>query len=109
MNIWELFNMKGLVAIVTGGRTGLGYQMATGLAEAGTNLVIGSRNYELCKNVCEDFKERFRIDAIPIKLDATNEQDVDNLMNKTLEHYGKINILVNNIGGAIISDTLITK
>jgi NAD(P)-dependent dehydrogenase (short-subunit alcohol dehydrogenase family) len=109
INIRELFTLKGLVAIVTGGRTGLGYQIATGLAEAGANLVIASRNYKLCKDACDDFKKKFKVDAILVKLDATNEKDIVNMINITVEHYGKVDILVNNVGGAIISDALVTK
>ena len=47
--IKELMNLEGRVSIVTGGATGIGYQMATGLAEAGSNMVICSRRIEACE------------------------------------------------------------
>lgn len=109
MNLKELYNLKGSIAIITGGRTGLGLQMATGLAEAGANLVIASRNYEKCMEVCRRLEEKNKIRAMAIKLDVTKEKDIKNLINKTIKQFGKIDILVNNVGEGIFVDTLNTK
>lgn len=109
MNVKDLFDLTGSVAIVTGGGSGIGHQLATGLAEAGSNLVIASRRYELCRSVCETFHEKYGIDALAVKLDVTIEEDVINMVEKTIEHYDKIDILVNNVGGSIIRDTLSSK
>jgi len=109
VSVKELFNLRGSVAIVTGGRTGLGLQMATGLAEAGANLVIASRNYEKCKEVSKMIKERHDVEAIALSSDVTKETDIINLINETIEYFDKLDILVNNAGGAIISDTLYTE
>ena len=48
MKVKEMFDLKGKTAVVTGGSIGLGAQMATGLAEAGANLVIAARKVESC-------------------------------------------------------------
>lgn len=109
MNLKELYNLKGSVAIITGGRTGLGLQMATALAEAGANLVIASRNYEKCTEVCRNLEEKYKIKSMAFKLDVTKEKDIKDLINKTIKHYGKIDILVNNVGEGIFVDTLNTK
>jgi NAD(P)-dependent dehydrogenase (short-subunit alcohol dehydrogenase family) len=109
MNLKELYNLKGSVAIITGGRTGLGLQMATGLAEAGANLVIASRNYNKCIEVCGRLEEKYKIKSMAFKLDVTKEKDIKDLINKTIEHYSRIDILVNNAGEGIFVDTIDTK
>jgi len=98
MNVRELFNLSDSVAIVTGGSSGIGLQLAEGLAEAGSNLVITSRNINKCENVCKDFMARYKGDALPIRSDVTKEEDVINLIQKTIKHYGKLDIRVNNVG-----------
>ena len=105
----KLFDLTGKVAVVTGGVSGLGHQMAEGMAEFGASLVIASRRVQKCEEVCREFREKFGVDAIALKLDATIEDDIINLISKTTEHYGKIDILINNVGGAIISDTVATS
>lgn len=109
MNVKKLFDLKGSVAIITGGASGIGYQLAMGLGEVGANLVIASRRYKLCKSVSELFRKKFKIDSIAIKLDITKEEDVVNMVEKIMNHYGKIDILVNNAGGSIIKNTISTS
>ncbi|MFN9490867.1 MAG: SDR family NAD(P)-dependent oxidoreductase, partial [Betaproteobacteria bacterium] len=48
-SVKELFDLKGQLAVVTGGATGIGLQMAKGLAEAGANIVICSRRADVCE------------------------------------------------------------
>lgn len=105
----KLFDLKGRVAVVTGGVSGLGHQMAEGLAEFGADLVIASRREKKCMEVCKKFISEYGTDAIAMKLDVTKEEDIINLISGTIDHYGKIDILVNNVGGAIISDTVSTR
>ena len=105
----ELFNISGKVAIVTGGASGLGLQMSTGLAEAGANLVIASRRFELCQQVSRRLKEKQNVDALAVELDVTKEEDVIELVKKAVAHYGRIDILINNVGGSIIKATTETS
>jgi NAD(P)-dependent dehydrogenase (short-subunit alcohol dehydrogenase family) len=106
MKVSELYDLKNNVAIVTGGTTGLGTQFAAALAECGVNLVIGSRRFERCKKTCEDFKTNYGVDALAVKLDVTQEEDVKSMVEKTVDYYGKINILVNNAGVLEIEDSV---
>lgn len=108
LDVKKLFDLTGKVAVVTGGVSGLGRQMAEGMAEFGSNLVIASRRVQKCEEVCREFREKYGVDAIALKLDSTIEKDIINLISKTIDHYGKIDILMNNVGGAIISDTIST-
>ncbi|HUT68455.1 MAG TPA: SDR family oxidoreductase [Dehalococcoidales bacterium] len=92
-------SLKGKVALVTGARQGLGKSISLGMAEAGADLVI-------CDRVTDDGKlaETGReIEALGQKTlslggDITIEDDVNNIVNKALEKFGKIDVLVNNAG-----------
>ncbi|MGX9134769.1 SDR family oxidoreductase [Rummeliibacillus sp. JY-2-4R] len=99
MNVKELFNLNGRTAIVTGGGRGLGEQIAEGLAEAGANVVVCSRKEENCKEVSEKLNEK-GIQSIALKCDITNPSDIENVVNQTLQKFGRIDILVNNSGAS---------
>ncbi len=56
MNVKELFDLSGKTAVVTGGYTGIGRQIALGLAEAGADIVISARNMDGCVQTAEEIK-----------------------------------------------------
>lgn len=99
MNI-PTFNLKNKVAIVTGSTKGIGRGIVEGLAKAGADVVIVSRNQDDCNQVAKEIKE-FGHDALPVATDVTNLNAIDELVKKVTEYYGKIDILVNNAGSAI--------
>ena len=76
--IKELFNLEGRVSIVTGGATGLGFQMATGLAEAGSNVVICSRKLEHCEQAAVGI-EKIGVKALAVACDVTKPDQVEAL------------------------------
>ncbi len=94
----DIFNLKGKVALVTGGSKGLGKAMARGLAEAGADIVISSRHENELKPALEeilrdtDRKGRF------IVADMSRRSDVLRLARTALEQMGRVDILVNNAG-----------
>lgn len=92
-----IFDLEGKVAIVTGGSRGIGRSIALGLAEAGADVVATSRNIESVKAVAAEIKKSGRR-SIVISTDASRKKDIENVVNKTLEEFGKIDILVNNAG-----------
>lgn len=96
-SLLELFNLKDKVAIVTGSSRGLGVSFARGLAKAGANLVLAARDYKQLNEVASDLKQ-FDIEVFPVQTDITQEDQIKNLVNKTVSHFGKIDILVNNAG-----------
>lgn len=111
MAISELFDLRGKTAIVTGGSTGLGEQMAAGLAEAGADLVITARKLERLEAASERLS-KIGPRVIPVQCDVANESDVEQLINTTIQHFGKIDILVNNAGttwGALAEDYPLDK
>lgn len=99
MHVKELFDLTGKVAIVTGGGRGLGQQIAEGFAEAGAHVVVCSRKLEACQEVSEELK-KLGVDSLALKCDVTNPEDVKNVVEKTMEKFGHIDILVNNSGAS---------
>ncbi|WP_341201926.1 SDR family oxidoreductase [Metaplanococcus flavidus] len=97
MHVMDLFKLEGKTAIVTGGGRGLGAQIAQGFAEAGANVVVCSRKLEACEETAELLKE-LGVNALALKCDVTNEQEVENVIRKTVEEFGAVDILVNNSG-----------
>ena len=98
MKTTELFNLKGKVAIVTGGSIGLGAQMAIGLAEAGANVVVAARKVERCVALCEKIEAEIGVKALPVKCDTSLDEDCRNLIDATVKEFGTVDILVNNAG-----------
>ena len=98
----EYFDLKGKTAIVTGCSTGLGVQMAKALANQGCNIVAVARRQEMIDAVAREIREEFGVDAIAVRCDITDTEMVKDAVSKTLEHFGRIDILINNAGtGAI--------
>lgn len=97
MKVMDLFSLEGKTAIVTGGSSGLGRQMALGLAEAGSNIVVCSRKLERCEETAHEV-ESTGVKVLAIRCDITKGEEVDHVMEQTVEQFGKIDILVNNAG-----------
>jgi NAD(P)-dependent dehydrogenase (short-subunit alcohol dehydrogenase family) len=97
MRVQDLFNLKGKVAVVTGGGRGIGRFISQGLAEAGADLSIGSRKVQNCRQVAEELK-KLGIRAIGVECDMGKVEDIENLVQTTMKTFGRIDILVNNAG-----------
>ena len=95
MHIKEQFNLEGKVAIITGSSKGIGKAIAKGLAEQGAKVVISSRNQEACDEVVTEF-ENENLKAIGIACHIGKEEQRKNLIDKTIEAFGRIDVLVNN-------------
>ena len=89
--------LEGQVAIVTGGKQGMGEVHSKTLAKAGAKVVIADISQEECDKVAEDIKQKGG-EALSIKCDVSKKEEVDSLIEKTVEEFEKIDILVNNAG-----------
>lgn len=89
------FDLNGKTAVVTGSNTGLGQAMCLGLAEYGANIAGVYRNDP--GNTEEEVK-RIGGRFLSIKADLLTKEPVDRIITETVEHFGEINILVNNAG-----------
>ena len=97
----SLFDLKGRVALVTGGSKGLGKAMARGFAEAGANVVISSRHADELKAAAAEIQQGTEARVAWFTADMTNRQEVDRLAKSALADMGRIDILVNNAGSNI--------
>jgi NAD(P)-dependent dehydrogenase (short-subunit alcohol dehydrogenase family) len=93
----ELFDLSGRVAIVTGGGSGIGRQMATGLAEAGASLVLCARKAERCDKAAAELEE-LGVRALGMPCDVRDPDQVQDVVDRTKAELGSIDILVNNAG-----------
>jgi NAD(P)-dependent dehydrogenase (short-subunit alcohol dehydrogenase family) len=97
MNVKQLFDLTGRVAIVTGGSIGLGRQMAEGLAEMGADLVLCARKKERCERAAEELKT-LGVKTLAVGCDVKNQANVQQVVDATLSQFGRIDILINNAG-----------
>lgn len=95
-----VYDLSGKVAIVTGATKGLGYGIAMKLAAAGAKVVITSRHQEECDAVAQEIKE-LGGEACGIKTDVQVVSEIQNLVDQTVEKYGRLDIMVNNAGVAV--------
>jgi 2-deoxy-D-gluconate 3-dehydrogenase len=93
-----MFDLKGKVAIVTGGNGGIGLGMAKGLAVAGATVIVAGRNQEKSGTAVEQIAALKAGEARPFAVDVTDEASVNALVAKTVEACGRLDILVNNAG-----------
>lgn len=96
-NVFELFDLKGQIALVTGGSRGLGLQIAEALGEAGATLMLTSRKAADLEESAAHLSAK-GIEARWIAADASRPEDVQRVVDETMERLGQIDILVNNAG-----------
>jgi 2-deoxy-D-gluconate 3-dehydrogenase len=93
----DMFDLKGRVAIVTGGNGGIGLGMARGLAGAGAHIVVAARDAGKSRTAVQDLAAR-GVEAHAVATDVTDEGAVGRLVEATLQRFGRLDVLVNNAG-----------
>lgn len=94
---------KDKVIIVTGASSGIGLASATRFASLGAKVVLAARSIDKLEKIAEEINERFNSQqptakVLCVKTDVTKEEDCKNLVEQTVKHFGKIDVLVNNAG-----------
>lgn len=92
--------LAGRIAIITGASQGLGRGFALGIAQAGADVVLASRTPETLDAVCKEVEATGR-KVIGVPTDVTKAYDVQSLVTRAYESFGRIDILLNNAGGNI--------
>ena len=100
MTSQKLFDLTGKVAVITGGNGGIGLGIAMGLAGAGANIVIAARSVEKTAQALEDIRA-LGVEAHGITVDVTQEPAIQRMVTSTIDHMGRLDILVNNSGIAV--------
>lgn len=92
---------KDKVIIVTGASSGIGLASATRFASLGAKIVLAARSIDKLEKIAEEINEKFNKSTdkvLCVKTDVTKEEDCKNLVEQTVKHFGKIDVLVNNAG-----------
>src|SRR4051812_36085873 len=89
------------VAVITGGGTGIGLAIARRLGSLGARVAIASRNAQHLEEGCAALRAA-GIDALAVQLDVRKPEQVDEMVQRTVKHFGGLDILINNAAGNFI-------
>jgi short-subunit dehydrogenase len=89
--------MKDQVVIITGASSGIGKALAYEFGNKGANVVIAARSLDKLKKIEADL-HKLGIQSLAVQTDVTTEDDCRNLIEKTIERFGRIDVLINNAG-----------
>jgi 2-deoxy-D-gluconate 3-dehydrogenase len=92
------FDLTGRVAIVTGGNGGIGLGIATGLVEAGASVAVVGRNEEKTEAAVRGLNERRDGAAVGLRVDVTDEGQVNQMVADTVDNLGRLDVLIANAG-----------
>jgi 3-hydroxybutyrate dehydrogenase len=101
-----LGNVKGKVSLITGSASGIGKEVAIKFAEAGSNVVIADLNIDAATQVADELKKVYNVNTLAVKMDVTNETEVNSCVDKIVNLFGKIDVLVSNAGIQTISSII---
>ena len=94
----KLFDLSGKTAVITGGSKGLGKAMADGLASAGANLMLVSRNQAEANATATKIADDYRCKALGFAADVSNQSEMEEMAATAIEALGQVDILINSAG-----------
>ncbi len=94
----QQFRLDGKVALVTGGSRGLGREMILAFARCGADVVIASRKEEACSSLAKEVEKKTGRKALAIGAHVGKWNECDELAQRALDHFGRVDVLVNNAG-----------
>jgi NAD(P)-dependent dehydrogenase (short-subunit alcohol dehydrogenase family) len=102
------FDLTGQVVLVTGGTRGLGRAMVDGFARAGADVVVASRNADACEQVAEEVAKANGVRTLGHAVHVGRWADLDTLVDAAYDHFGRMDVLVNNAGMSPLYDSVDT-
>ena len=102
-------NITGKTIVITGASSGLGETTARHLASKGANVVLGARREEKLKQIASEINEAGKGKAIYLKTDVTKKDQVQALVDKAVQEFGKLDVIINNAGLMSIAPMSETK
>ncbi len=99
-------DLTGRVALVTGGSRGLGRELVLGLATAGADVVVVSRNLSSCENVATEVRDLTGRRVLPVAAHVGHWAELDGLVETAYAEFGRVDVLVNNAGMSPRYDTV---
>ncbi|MBK8487002.1 MAG: SDR family oxidoreductase [Bacteroidetes bacterium] len=97
--------LKDKTIIVTGGGTGLGKSMTTYFLQLGANVIITSRKLDVLQKTADELAAKTGGKILALACDVRNYEEVENMLQQSIAHFGKVDVLVNNAAGNFISPT----
>lgn len=98
--IMDLFGLKGRVAVVTGASSGLGADAARAYAAYGADVALVARRKERLESLAEELR-REGVKALPVACDVSREDDVRAAVERIMDYFGRVDILLNDAGVAV--------
>ena len=99
------FDLNGKAVVITGAGRGIGKAIAHACANAGADVVLGSRHPDECEQVAADCRE-YGVRASSATLDVRESESIRAFVNKGLDEFGRIDVLVNNVGLTIVKPAI---
>ncbi len=94
-------SLEGKVALITGAGRGVGREVALGLVREGASIVAVARTLSQVEAVVQEAATLNAGLGVAVQADVTNQQDIERMVERVAQHYGRIDILVNNVGGGV--------
>lgn len=101
-----LGNVKDKVVIITGSASGIGKGMAEAFAKNGAKVVIADLSLETAENTAKELNSTYNASTLAVKMDVSDEDEVNRAVDTVVAHYGQLDILINNAGIQIISSIM---
>ncbi len=99
-----MFNLTNKSAVITGARRGIGKGIALALAQAGADVLVSDIDLKDCEKTCQEIEEETGQRAVPFRCDVTKKDEVEAMVEKAVDEFGRLDILVNNAGIAQFKD-----
>ena len=96
MKVKKLFDLSDKTVVLTGAAGYLGANYVDGLSQAGANVVLSDINYQGCKKIEKQMREKYDVDPLSVKLDLTDSKSIKSMISKITKKYSSTDVLINN-------------